>query len=552
MNVVLRRMESLGGLQVASDEAMEVDRVTLGRGTDQHVQLPDMRVTLAHAEIRLQPGGGYRIECFGENPVWVNGSPVLNASLGIGDTIDCGRFRLTVGAPEPGVDLLLEIDERSSAREEAGRRRQQYRMSLQHTTLDKRRAAWGLVVLVLLPLFIAPLAMRYAAGGEAGASLDAIWQSGPPSAAHSPFVQDCDVCHQTPFARVRNDACLACHRDQPHHSDRPEVLALPGMADAQCGACHQEHSGRDALIARSTELCTGCHAQPDRHYAVAQLLPVHRFGGDHPDFTLNLPTWKDGKLEHVEMARSTAAPLREATRLNFAHDAHVAAKGLSSPEGLRVLACDDCHRPIGAGFAPIRMEDHCARCHRLDFDPDHPVRSLPHRAPAEVAAIIRDHFARMALAGDVREPEAPEIVRLLRRPGETLTQEQSKAALTWADARAAVVMQDVFERRVCATCHNVSPTGDAAQPWKIEPVALTQHYLTGARFDHAAHRTEKCERCHDARTSTTSADVLIPAIDNCRGCHADPGDRGRMGTACVDCHGFHIAADAAIGMPGRP
>src|SRR6476660_3394535 len=130
MRVVLRRMESLGGLAVAADEDRDIDRVTLGRGTDQEVQLPDMRVTLAHAEIRLQPGGGYRIECQGDNPVWINGSPETESALGIGDTIDIGRFRITVSEPEPGVDLLLEIEERTTVREEKGRQRRTYRMNL--------------------------------------------------------------------------------------------------------------------------------------------------------------------------------------------------------------------------------------------------------------------------------------------------------------------------------------------------------------------------------------------------------------------------------------
>lgn len=553
MHVVLRRMEDLGGLHVASDESLEADRVTLGRGTDQDVQLPDMRITLAHAEIRQQPGGGYRIECRGENPVSLNGSPVLKAALGTGDVIDLGRFRLTVGMPAPGTDLLLEIDERATAREEQGRQRGRYRMSLEQTSLSKRRTAWGLVVLVLLPLFVAPLVLRYAAGGDAGASLDALWQSGPPSAAHSPFVEDCDVCHQQPFTQVRNDACLACHQDQAHHSDRAEVLALPGMADAECGACHREHSGRDALIARSTDLCTSCHAQPDERYAIAGLAPLRRFAGDHPGFTLSLPAWQDGKSQRTEVTQAGAPP-REASRLTFAHDVHLAAKGVNSAEGVRVLACEDCHRPAGTGFMPIRMEDQCAGCHRLDFDLDAPDRQLPHRAPREVASIIRDYYARVALAGEVREPAAPEVVRLLRRPGEVLTPAQSQAALAWADRRAGEVMQDVFERRVCASCHRVTVVADAEPRWQVEPVALTQQFLAGARFDHPAHRTEACERCHEARASTGSADVLIPAIDNCRGCHGDPGASGLIGTACVDCHGFHVTGhmDAATASPVPP
>ena len=49
MRVILRRTESLGGLPVATDEEVQLDRIKVGRGTDQDVQLPDMRVTLAHA-----------------------------------------------------------------------------------------------------------------------------------------------------------------------------------------------------------------------------------------------------------------------------------------------------------------------------------------------------------------------------------------------------------------------------------------------------------------------------------------------------------------------
>ena len=553
MRVVLRRMESLGGLLVATDENVELDRITIGRGTDQDVQLPDVRVTLAHAEIRPQQGGGWRIECRSENPVWVNDSQLIEGALGVGDTIDCGRFRLTVEPPEPGADLVLQIEERVSAREEKGRRRRQYVLDLGQTTLRKRRTAWGLVVLVLAVLLTLPVALRYGAGGDAGASLDSAWQAGPASAAHSGFIHDCDSCHQVPFAAVRNDACLACHQQQAHHSDAPEILALDEMGGARCGSCHLEHSGRDALIARNTALCTDCHAEPDERYASAKLAPVSRFGGDHPGFTLSLPAWDGSKARRTEVAQDPG-PVRELSHLAFPHDVHVATGGISSPDGLRVLACADCHRPMGSGFAPIRMEDNCLSCHRLDFDPDMPGRRLPHRAPAEVAAIILDHYARVALTGGVEEPSAPEAVRLLRRPGQALRAEEREAAMSWAQARASETMEDVFARRLCIGCHNVQRTEDPALPWTIEPVALSSTYLTGARFDHTAHRTEQCSRCHAAEASRESSDVLIPPLANCRECHGDPGARGLMGSACVDCHGFHIAEKTFYGshLPPEP
>jgi len=97
MRLILRRMESLGGLMVASDEEVELDRVKIGRGTDQDVQLPDMRVTLAHAEIRPL-GSGWRIECRSENPVWVNGRQVLEGEIK-GEV----KTPILTYVPKPGV-----------------------------------------------------------------------------------------------------------------------------------------------------------------------------------------------------------------------------------------------------------------------------------------------------------------------------------------------------------------------------------------------------------------------------------------------------------------
>src|SRR5262245_36974300 len=129
MRVILRRMESLGGLSVAADEAMELDRVTFGRGTDQDVQLPDMRVTLAHAEIRPL-AKGFRIECHSENPVWINGRPVVEGPVDIGDALNFGRFRVHLRPPPPDADLLLEIEEHLSARQVEAARKARVRVSL--------------------------------------------------------------------------------------------------------------------------------------------------------------------------------------------------------------------------------------------------------------------------------------------------------------------------------------------------------------------------------------------------------------------------------------
>lgn len=550
MRVVVRRMSSLAGLEVSADEALDTDRVTLGRGTDQDIQLPDMRVTLAHATLMRHPGGGYRLECLGDNPAWVNGSPMQVATLGIGDTIDLGRFRLTIHEPEAGQDLLIEVAEHLSARDEKGKRRREFQLTLDEAGLRKRRWAWVAAAVMLLALLAAPLLVRQAS--PSGASLDAAWDPGPPSAAHSPFEKDCAKCHQTPFARVKNEACLACHKGQPHHTDNAAMLSAEGMDGARCASCHHEHTGRDHLVARSPALCTNCHADPGEHYAAAHLPPVHRFDTDHPGFMLSLPQARGAKVERIEVAQLESATLREDSGLKFPHDVHLAARGVKGPAGLQHLACADCHAASARGFAPVRMEDHCASCHTLAFDPDAPDRHLPHGSVPQAMATIHDHYARMALAGGVKEPAAPEVVRLLRRPGEVLTRQQSQAALEWADAQSARAIEDVFTRRVCVECHEVTPSDHPAQPFDIAPVMLTSRFLTHARFDHVAHRTEACSRCHTAEASKLATDVLIPPLANCRECHSDKGGSGRVATACVDCHGFHTAQKTIFGELMQP
>lgn len=547
MKVILRRTESLGGLPIVTDEQINADRVTLGRGTDQDVQLPDMRVTLAHAEIRPQ-GKGWRIECKSDNPVWVNGHPVTSGMLALHDAMNIGRFRVHLRQPPPGTDLLLEIEEHLSARQVEAARKARVSVSLAGSGLRKRRWAWALAAVIGLVLFALPIGLRYGPSGADGPSLDRAWQAGPPSSSHSGFIEDCSTCHETPFVAVRNETCLTCHRQTAHHSDRPDLLQESGMTDSRCGSCHLEHSGRNTLVARNTALCTACHADPAKRFPGTDLQAVDSFDRNHPGFTLSLPAWTDDGATRAEFAQEPG-PLREETNLAFPHDVHLKVEGLASPEGKRVLACVDCHRPLGTTFEPIRMETHCQSCHRLDFDPDKPGRRLPHRAPDEVAAIVLDHYARMALTGGVEDATAPPVVRLLRRPGQVLQESERRVALDWANARAARTLEDVFTRRLCSTCHQVVQTGVAAQPYDVEMVMLTAKYLTGASFDHSAHRTEDCSRCHAATSSKSSTDVMVPPLATCRECHGDPGTRGRMATACVDCHGFHIAEKTFFGAP---
>lgn len=543
MRVVIRTLQS--GTSTASgasgaEQSVQVDRLCIGRGTDQQVQLNDLRVALAHAEIVPALGSSYELVALGNESVLVNGAPRRGGALWPGDVLELGRYQLTVGKPEDDTYLLLHVEEKISVRAERAARRSQYPVSLLQTQLSRRRWAWLLAGGVLLICFVLPFALRYV--WPVDLPPDRIWLSGPVSDAHARFGGDCAQCHAAPFERVRNQACTSCHQNLPEHSADPQWLAAGLGTDQQrCASCHREHHGGQGLVSQHPAACTQCHAQPDQHYAKAGLPAVRDFSSSHPPFTPRLAQYSQASGFALKQGvQEEGAVLHEDSNLIFPHDLHLAARGVEAPGGRRVLDCADCHQAdsVGLSFAPVRMQAHCSDCHRLDFDPAQPGRELPHGQPAEVVRIIRDYYAARVLLGDTPVFRA-DAGGLRRRPGEAALPAPASAASARLTAEQAI--QDVFDRRVCRYCHLVEKTTDPALPWTIAPVFLAEHALSGARFSHAAHRGETCVSCHQAKTSKDSRDVLLPDIRSCRVCHGERSHAGVVPSTCVSCHGFHIA-----------
>jgi hypothetical protein len=501
---VLLRVQAPQGF---AERLIEVERVRIGRGTDQDVQLSDLRVALTHAELRRERGA-WLVEASTPNGIWVNGVRVAGAVVDDGDEIDCGRFRLQLQTPPPDIDLLLEIRERATAAETRSGQRRSLKLRLEDLGISRRRLGWELGLLALLVGLALPLNVYFS---EKGGHALRMWSPGKFSSAHHALSQDCQACHVRPFEPVPNAACLHCHKDIPAHRSSAELLRSTGHGVPACTSCHTEHEGSNGLNVAAGR-CETCHAEP--HALGIERLPAAAdFGRAHPDFSPVLPQYRNGRIEWREI-QENAAGWVQTSNLQFSHALHLRKGGLDSPGGRQSLACTDCHQPDhkGEGFEPIRFPTHCQNCHRLDFEPDAPKRVLPHADLAAAEAILLDFYNLRAL-----------------RKGNSRSQ---------AEARARATMNEVVELRVCGTCHVVSR--GAKDAWVIAPVAPMRSMLDAATFSHRQHRSLKCLACHAAVHSKHSSDVLLPRIDTCRECHGADG----LKTNCAQCHRYHQQSSA--------
>jgi hypothetical protein len=371
---------------------------------------------------------------------------------------------------------------------------------------------------------------------------DGLWLAGPVHSAHSATSTECQNCHTDLFRRVPDEACGACHTAHKHVASTPHTV----LGEMRCAGCHLEHNEPAQLVKRHQGLCADCHSDlpPD-----VPLQEASDFLDAHPDFRVSLLTQEtsvDGTVEwnpqHVVLADSLTA---ERSKLKFDHQVHLAEAGIVTPDGRRTIECSECHQPEpgGARMQPISMDEHCLGCHTLSFDADDPSRQVPHGDPEGVIQALVEYYSARLLGAD---PDAVE--QRVRRPGQALSREDRDRAAAEARVQALTIAEDLFERRACVNCHEVTTADDESMPWAVTPVRLTSAFFPHANFSHAAHDTEvtNCGACHNAGESSSSTDVLIPGIESCRDCHgsgvARRNNSSQTPSTCIMCHSFHFEA----------
>lgn len=407
----------------------------------------------------------------------------------------------------------------------------------------KRWLSWGLLVASLVLVLIPVLIGR-----------QEVFQAAPVSKAHQFIANDCGRCHveswQPALRLVTLDAnhrsttdaaCRACHNTADHFG------SLPGKAAPHCADCHREHRPGVDLARASDRFCIACHATLTAETATGRkILPVKDIAS------------------HPEMAIFRSDAAIDPTNLHFNHSLHVAKGGIAGPDGQKVvLDCASCHQPDATRhrMMPVTYAAHCAQCHSssLQFDQERfPGKRVPHASPDVVRGFLREQYFHLAAQGqeagaDSGLPQAPEpqsqaeraeahrleraaLRKLLGDPGE------GSHGVNQAEYQ-------VFARSGgCRYCHTVElvnsdPAGQpqpAATAWQVVPPSAPGRWMHGAVFPHVSHRMLTCVACHPVEGSSKTSDVNLPAIDNCKQCHA-PAIAGSMAASshCTACHNYH-------------
>ena len=516
MRLLIRYMQSRDKAQHEFDGNV----ITIGRGTDQTIQIADMSLPLLHSKI-TSSGRDLILTVTDGKSFAVNGQTAKKQSLTDGDVVEISGHKLKISAGENGFDYLIDVELDSDQITELKSR---FPAGLKQIKAPRRQLTWALF-----------------------------------------------LCHTEAFTQTKDEDCLACHQSVNHHFDT-EIFGTDYEIGNDCADCHKEHSATDSITRTDQAGCTSCHSDMDKAGFDSELRPATDFLDDHPSFMLSMHEWEASEgWQNTRVALSTDG-IQENSNLIFPHDVHMSEEGIDGMQGVEILSCSDCHEPEKGGMQmkAVTMEQHCSDCHQLTFDLDRPDRVVPHGSPPDLMRTLREYYAYQFLNGD-NEAEAPKqaggiaspSVREARRPGRVARPKvisdmivnanaDSSATMTeqanaYIDARVAQAASSLFEKQTCTICHEISKSGDSAVPWEVKPVKLNEDWMPLAEFSHGSHENMQCSGCHDAVNSTESSDVLMPDITSCRDCHGGEDSTNLLQSNCVTCHAFHLEDQRSMG-----
>ena len=203
-----------------SDQTFDLDgrRISLGRGTDCHVFLKDLRASYHHAEIVVRDFDVV-IEAVDGSALTVDGVPVERAVITPESEIEVGPYRLRL-VSEPDADLTLTVELTSPPPTDTVEQLiEPRRTQLGGGLLRKRALSWVLFLALIAVGLALPIIAHRAPAPDAAdrapagpgpqaepasplAGFDRIWISGDLSSSHRLLSNQCGACHQAPFIPV--------------------------------------------------------------------------------------------------------------------------------------------------------------------------------------------------------------------------------------------------------------------------------------------------------------------------------------------------------------
>jgi predicted CXXCH cytochrome family protein len=332
---------------------------------------------------------------------------------------------------------------------------------------------------------------------------------------HKP-VQDgqCIACHNPHGSEIRNllrgentaSTCLTCH--EAVLKDRPHVHSPMTGPQADCLGCHKAHSSvlPRLLVAQGRDLCLRCHADVERHPAMAGV-PQH----------------------------SGVAPVIAATSDVAATSASSPALVMHEPFTGDCLQCHDQHAATEPNLLKHNSTALCISCHN-DIAQKTAQSTVPHSAATSDRACLNCHL-----------PHVSAEMHLLREGQLTLCMDCHNTPIARPDGTkiesvatmmaAGQHLHGALDNGQCGQCHDVH--GGSHRALLVRPYT-TSFYQA---FDDQAYAL--CFGCHKRELATerltTTATNFRNGDVNLHYVHVtEPGDKGR---SCRVCHATHSAAN---------
>jgi predicted CXXCH cytochrome family protein len=470
-----------------------------------------------HAVIkRLDDGQIHLMAVNGE--LEVDGAILANIALTNGKQVMIGPYQLKVEPAPPDVNLAVSLMLVHRLPDDFQDLKSRTHEPLRGATRFKRRlslwmAAFIALIFLALPLAQSLIPQLHKAMAQLPLGFDRVWSPGHISNSHRHFGSQCFNCHQVLTRRVTDQACIKCHRDTTPHIADPALqksvfkstrLLSDGI---RCAECHQEHKAPHPLARQDNATCVRCHDDIKAADPKSALPDIQDFDRDHPDFKLSFRTGSsEAGTEHVErIPQAEKARLIEKSGLKFPHSQHVGQ--VQGPNGIwdvRELSCTNCHQQEGKEmrFKPVSYKRDCLVCHtkQLEVGPAKAIITVPHGSEQNLINALKAQAPKQFLP----------YLESLKSDG-------------------------------CAYCHEVVETKkEDTLPWRIMPLNINQDWFSKARFNHASHRTQQCQSCHQVENSETSADVAMPDRKSCLRCHSGNSPKPkRIASSCMSCHEFH-------------